>query len=499
MKYLYGASVQGIQGFIFETNKLREIAGASELIEEVCTVMFQNAVSYYNEENLIIGAAGNIKYIFDKKEDCQNLVRLFPKKVMTEAPGVTISQAVVEFQGDLSKDDIDLLEKRLRWQRNKPIVQHSLGLMITERSRRTGKAGIKWKKDGKEEVVIDAGQVKKAGKSEAAKSTLLDKILGENHDITDRRFPFDINDIVKKQDREWIAVVHADGNNLGKIIMKMADELSQKHTKAAFREFSKCLERATVKAASEAFYDTVYYKVDDNERLPLRPVILGGDDLTVIIRGDFAMDFTKTFLTLFERYTEEQFAKFGEKYELEGFNGRLTACAGIAYIKPNYPFHYGVNLSEELCKYSKNIAKKINSNTTPSCISFHKVQASFIEGYQDIIEKELTASDVHFNYGPYFIKPQKSFETVDRLKYWTKMIKRKDAPKGPLRNWLSALEDNTGQAAQQLERIKKLNRNYISRLSLEEESVFIERKVGNKVKKFTHIFDVITLATIENK
>lgn len=498
MSYLYGASVQGIQGFIFETNKLREIVGASELIEEICTTMFKNAVPSFKEENLIIGAAGNIKYVFDDKEGCQALIRIFPKQVMNTAIGVTISQAVVEFKGELSRDDVDLLEKRLRVQRNKPIVQHGLGLMITERSRRTGKAGIGWN----DEVVIDAGQIKKAGKSEAAKSTLLNKILGKNHNITDSRFPFDMNDIVKKQDREWIAVVHADGNNLGKIIMKMADDLSQKYTKAAFREFSECLERATVKAASQAFYDTVYHKVDDNERLPLRPVILGGDDLTVIIRGDLAMDFTERFLVLFENHTEEQFADFKKNYkELEGFNGRLTACAGIAYIKPNYPFHYGVRLSEELCKYSKKVAKKINSNTTPSCISFHKVQASFIESYKDIIEKELRAkaNDIRFNYGPYFIEPQKGFETVNKLKYWTKMIKRKDAPKGPLRNWLSALEDNEGQAAQQLERIKKLNRDYIPKLSLDEKSIFIERKVGKKVKKFTHIFDVITLATIEKK
>lgn len=32
--YLYGAAVQGIQSFIFQTNKLMEIAGASELVEQ---------------------------------------------------------------------------------------------------------------------------------------------------------------------------------------------------------------------------------------------------------------------------------------------------------------------------------------------------------------------------------------------------------------------------------------------------------------------------------
>ena len=32
-KYLYGASVQGIQQFIFQTNELKDIVGASELVE----------------------------------------------------------------------------------------------------------------------------------------------------------------------------------------------------------------------------------------------------------------------------------------------------------------------------------------------------------------------------------------------------------------------------------------------------------------------------------
>ena len=34
-KYLYGAAVQGIQNFIFQTNELKDIAGASELVEKL--------------------------------------------------------------------------------------------------------------------------------------------------------------------------------------------------------------------------------------------------------------------------------------------------------------------------------------------------------------------------------------------------------------------------------------------------------------------------------
>jgi len=490
--FLYGASVQGIQNFIFETNKLKEIVGASELIEQICTVIFREVVPNYQKENLIMGAAGNIKYVFKKEEDCRNLVKIFPKLIMSKAPGITISQALVKYEGLLDKTHINKLESRLRVQRNKPLVQHNLGLMITERSRRTGKPGIDWQ----DKVVIDLGQKNKTIYSKEAKNSLLDKILGKGHIFKDHNYPFDIADIVQKKEKEWIAVVHADGNNLGKLLLKMADNLKKEHTKSAFSDFSKRLEKATTLAASEAFYDVIFNKVSDKEKLPIRPVILGGDDLTIIIRGDLAMDYTNSFLKHFEELTRKEFLGFGYLYGLKDFEIALTACAGIAYIKPNYPFHYGIKLAEELTKYSKNIAKNINKEHTPSCISFHKVQSSFIEDYNRIIEQELTANGIHFNYGPYFLQKQVGFATVEQLKYWSREIKREDAPKAPLRNWIGELQVNKARAAQRLKRIKKLNKKYIPKLSLEKE--FTKRSQKNE-EDYTHIYDVLTLATIEKK
>ena len=41
-KYIYGASIQGIQGFIFSTNSLKDIVGGSELVEKICTTLFES-------------------------------------------------------------------------------------------------------------------------------------------------------------------------------------------------------------------------------------------------------------------------------------------------------------------------------------------------------------------------------------------------------------------------------------------------------------------------
>lgn len=46
--YLYGASIQGIQSFIFQTDRLKDIVGASELVEQACTDMFYKPVGGIN-------------------------------------------------------------------------------------------------------------------------------------------------------------------------------------------------------------------------------------------------------------------------------------------------------------------------------------------------------------------------------------------------------------------------------------------------------------------
>lgn len=91
-KYLYGASVQGIQSFIFQTNKLKEIVGASEIVKNITDqTFFDTAHIEKNYEGLILATAGNIKCDFSEadKSILERVVREFPKRVMQEGPGIT--------------------------------------------------------------------------------------------------------------------------------------------------------------------------------------------------------------------------------------------------------------------------------------------------------------------------------------------------------------------------------------------------------------------------
>lgn len=493
MTYLYGASIQGIQSFIFQTNKLKEIVGASELVEQICTQEFEkfclNSQIPIKPENFIIKAAGNIKYIFDSQPDCEKVVKAFPMYIANLAPGITISQAVMPLQTNLP-EAIDKLEKKLKAQRSKVSMPIETGFMGLERDRRTGGVAFinRPKLKGGFELICEASHLKRlksdpdyTEKKEEQKENLFSKI--SNLQVSGKEIPYNIEDINGKKEKSWIAVIYADGNALGILLQKLGENLRQKNfseekVKSAFRLFSENLDEATKAAAQFAFRQVV---IKTKNLYPIRPVLLGGDDLTVIIRADLALNFTIQFLKEFETQTQEKFSFLAQNYGVTGFEKGITASAGIAYIKETYPLHYGVDLAKKLTKKAKDLSKKLKKAEDylfipPSSLAFYKVQSSFIESLEDMAEKTLTAhvSGVSFDYGPYLIHSDKSEPTVDMLLEKLKELAKEpenDKSKGisKLRQWISELYKDKSTADFMLDRMKTVNSDLYKNLKLDEE------------------------------
>lgn len=445
-KYLYGAAVQGIQDFIFKTNELKHIIGASELVEQICTTAFDDFAK--NGES-VVRAAGNIKVIFDKEEDCRNAVREFPKRVMTMAPGITISQAVVPLDDDFGKA-IDDIEALLKVQRNKPSRSVTTGLIGIKRANNTGLPVVRIKEEDKKVIYKDESTIQKEI-YQNNKGLLCEKSFGKEA-LSHKEVAYEISNMTEKND--WIAIIHADGNGLGKVVQKVGKQ------KDVFKEFSQKLDIATKEAANKAFA-TIADKFKDNTIIPIRPVVLSGDDMTVIIRGDLALDYANAFITAFEDTTKKHLGDIlKEQQVFAEEKDDLTACAGIAYIKSSYPFYYGYQLAEELCSHAKKDTKAIYGAETnhlpPSCLMFHKVQDSFVVDYKDIIERELTAKDgLSFKAGPYYIHPQNSKNTVEDLIKASKLLNTEngDGIKSGIRNWISLRIEDKNKADQRQKRM----------------------------------------------
>lgn len=196
-KILYGAAVQGIQNFIYQTNDLKEIIGASEMVENICNGMFQDEIKDCKAE-LVLHAAGNIKCIFSSREECEHVVRIFPKKVVTYAPGITISQAVVPFDEEKNfAEVINELEQKLRIQRNRPMRSQTLGYLGLSR---------------------DEGVTHEKRKN-CKLTNLAKKCFGEGFT---GKLAQDNDTLI--DENSWLAAIHIDGNGLGQVVQKIGGD-----------------------------------------------------------------------------------------------------------------------------------------------------------------------------------------------------------------------------------------------------------------------------------
>ncbi|MDL2299165.1 hypothetical protein LJC21_00460 [Bacteroides sp. OttesenSCG-928-E20] len=484
-KYLYGVSIQGIQSFIFQTNELKDIVGASELVEKVCREKFQQLFEKegvgYKPENLVMAAAGNIKYVFESVDDCEKIVRVLPKEIMEMATGITVSQAVVMLEEDddgTFGEGVKKLEKKLKEQRNRPMPSMTVGMTAMARSPKTGLPAVCNKKGN----LMDEATAQKQSESEAANNALARKVFGEN--VDNGKVAYNIDHMTDKND--WIAIIHIDGNSLGKVVSKIGND------RKAFSKFSRGLSVCTEASAVTA-YNAVKPNFKNSKKIPIRPIVLGGDDHTLICRADLAMNYARTFIETFEVQTGE---KLQEVLALAGLD-RLTACAGIAFIKSSYPFYFGYDLSEALCKKAKKTTA--NEPVQLSSIMFHKVQDSFVESFDDIAKRELIVNDNEsFMFGPYFVNceaPQ-GYVRIEEFGRLFKLIKEDDkggAAKSHLRQWLSVMIENVDAAEQKKDRLlQTLSTSKELKTELEKLTRGVKR--GNK----THymVYDLLSLHSV---
>lgn len=233
----------------------------------------------------------------------------------------------------------------------------------------------------------------------------------------------------------------------------------------------------------------------------MRPIVLGGDDLTMICRGDLAVPFTQAFLENFESETKAKLSEY-LKMVFSDRSDYLTACAGIAFVKSSFPFHFAYHLAESLCDLAKKDTKALfdakSGNLPASCLMFHKVQDSFVAEFGEIADRELRPQpDISFEFGPFYLKRVTGGRwTIDHLQEMADKLNSKDgnAVKSHLRQWLSLLHDDPELAAQKLERLKSVTpmRNYVEQVTQGE--VRTEDGVS-----YYPVYDILALLTINTQ
>ena len=176
-----------------------------------------------------------------------------------------------------------------------------------------------------------------------------------------------------------VAVIHIDGNGVGAVMRRLGEAMGRvdeadfsravgcsRDDADALRRFvltvNDRLDRAVTRAFAEAWADVAKWAEADAGPtgqkftvVPVVPVILGGDDVTVFTSGDYALPFAAAYLERYERATENDvlLRHLGRE---EG-TGPMTAAAGVAVVRRDFPFHVAYNLAERLVGEAKKVGK----------------------------------------------------------------------------------------------------------------------------------------------
>ncbi|MDX9978337.1 MAG: hypothetical protein RBS16_09955, partial [Candidatus Cloacimonadales bacterium] len=197
-------------------------------------------------------------------------------------------------------------------------------------------------------------------------------------DVLENQFDFayEFSDLATQKGIESnIAIVHIDGNDMGKLFSKCNDlsayqELSKKVNNANVDAFRNMLVFAVDKILRKDWkYYKKYLTKSKNGRkcLPIRPIFIGGDDVTFVCEGRMGIPLAIEFI--------EQIDKLSEK--------KYNCCAGIAVVNEKYPFYQGVQMAQSLCSQAKK--KRIKEQDDDKAyIDFQLINSSTCDPLEEI-------------------------------------------------------------------------------------------------------------------
>jgi hypothetical protein len=348
--HLVLVGTSGTQRYIFASNRLREAVGASHLVAAATTVWVRAALDEVGG-SVVQESSGSTLVVVADADAARGLARTVTMRALREAPGLPVVAVSVEIAGAIptAAEIATAFATFGRHTASRPsaATRHQR-LPVVASCHSTDLPARSWHVDADTELrgapdddlrprPLSAAAIAKRDARPAARAALAARLPGHRL-VALHRFADTV---------EWVGIVHADGNGLGEFFAAAATELGgeagevsaqvQEAADAALRDSAGVLARL----------------VGAGRPLPLVPLIVGGDDLTVLVDGRFALPFVEAYLDAFTRHS----AAAPLVRRVRGAAGGLTASAGVALVKPHFPFSVGYRLCEELAAEAKRLVR----------------------------------------------------------------------------------------------------------------------------------------------
>ncbi len=387
-----------IKEFIFSTNKLKVIRGASYLLDYVNRVKIPKKLkdNNINDEDIVYINAGNAKFFVANEINAKDIITKIRNCYKKYAPGSKIVASYIE--ETLSKKIwtlFDELAENTAKQKSLGFGMNNIDLPIIEKCSLcdNNPAEVKCNdiKDNelKEQVKNLLGyahnannDVKEKGicneclkKIEASNDVKPDEdkigiystfknIFKNKEQFNDFLQAVDIGDYTDSN--SFVGFMYADGDGLGDFLKNIKEsyetredtDTAQKEYLGFYKEFSNKLDEITKKSLIDVMidmHDRFPEKVDENGNKTVKRhygefLIVGGDDVCAIFPPNLVLEISERYQKVFQEKMENF---WNEKFKDKTPRNNITTSCGVVIAKKKTPIHYLFDQSLILQKKAK--------------------------------------------------------------------------------------------------------------------------------------------------
>lgn len=432
-KLLLIMEVSQKQAYIFKNKELKKNIDASYTIDEITSSGYfkKYFLEYYNEEkNLVYSGGGHTILVFDndveendntgKENQAVRFAKKLSKQIFCDYDGLEVFIKIMDYnENDDPSKNIQNLMKKLEEKkavRRASFRQGTFGMEVSK-----GEAERVFDSEKKEK---EAEQRKKDAENRREKRIREEKKKIQEEETTHYELVTQLEKLGgNKDDNNFIAVVHIDGNLMGKKVQendkelrKILDRISDPEKKLDMyrekkQEFSEKIDKL-FKGAYSDMQDAVKKQIENgnlkdlsleevvNEEkqinFPVRRIITAGDDICFVSEGRIGIECAVEYMKALWKRSK----------------GENSACAGVAIVHQSYPFYKAYEIAESLCssakKYNASLDKEGCANAC--AIDWHIEYGEMYGGLDEIRKHYVDADGKSILARPYFVCGKAEYE-----------------------------------------------------------------------------------------
>lgn len=361
-KILMIMEVSQKQAYIFSSQRLQENARRSAQINYVTSEAFflEAAPELYQTENLIYTGGGHAVLQFETKEKAKQFAAQGTKAAMKRFPGIEMFVRCMPYdQTNTPGENLENLSRKLeekKAKRSSAFFHQALGV----------------------EALESVDFRLKCSPQATTESNIFSSVL-EPPEGT--KFANDFPKLAQTRGDNFLAVIHIDGNAMRKRVNEIYKSAQNDWELCCqnLRAFSESIQK-DFEAAFQEMLEQVQQTFPTQRLLPVRPVILAGDDVCFVTAGSIGLETARIFL--------QQLAKKVNRQDHTNY----AACAGIALVHTKFPFYQAYELAEELCSNAKKFGASLDHSGRISAMDWH-IAFGQLKDNLDCIREDYTTED----------------------------------------------------------------------------------------------------------